>query len=616
MSVAQGVTEQSFARDRFSRSDAAIGLLVAGHFLFLALFFRPAISTPDANGYMAQARLIAREGRTDVVVESPVQYVGDHWMPVAPGRYYGQYPPGLPALLAVVFRSMGAYASLWVIPAMGSLALLGLYLVARTWVGPGWALLAVGLMAVNPYANQHALGADSHTAVCFFLIWALFGLVRWDASRAPGWAALTGFCLGVIPSIRYPEALFLVPFAVYVAFRSPYDGRWWRSVLVGLLGAGLPLAALAWRNQVAFGAFWKTGYSISGEQTGFTLGDFALHAVPYLVLLFIQGIFVVYVVGVRGLFELCRRPETRRQGRLLVGLIVPITLLYMAYYFMASMRFLLPTFALYTIAAVWWLQLRSETEPERARRWAKVVLVLTLLWGLPYSIISLNRLRRDNDDLARVTRLVEAHVAPGSLLIAQSGLQQHLDFLGDWKLASEEAFDRPARPHHPMGPRNFGPPPGPGPEDDPEVGPGPGPDRDPGPDPADALTPAEYTRAFRLELERWAGTQRPVYWLTTEDHLEAVKKRLDPSDSLTRVAEVALGGRPGGPPPEFQRKRADRGPGPRWGFLPFLGPPPPPPGRGGPGRDGPRPPGPGGPARFEPPADGKFVLVRWQIRGA
>lgn len=192
MSAAEGVPERSLARDWSVRSDAAIGLLVAGHFLFLALFFRPAISTPDANGYMAQARLIARQGRTDIVVESPAQYVGDHWMPVGPGRYYGQYPPGLPALLAVVFRSLGAYASLWVIPAMGSLSLLGLYLVARAWVGPGWALLAAGLMAVNPYANQHALGADSHTAVCFFLIWALFGLVRWDASRAPARAGRPG----------------------------------------------------------------------------------------------------------------------------------------------------------------------------------------------------------------------------------------------------------------------------------------------------------------------------------------------------------------------------------------------------------------------------------------
>ncbi len=44
----------------FSHSYAAIILLLAAHFLFLAIFFAPAISTPDANGYMAQARLIAR----------------------------------------------------------------------------------------------------------------------------------------------------------------------------------------------------------------------------------------------------------------------------------------------------------------------------------------------------------------------------------------------------------------------------------------------------------------------------------------------------------------------------------------------------------------------------
>lgn len=592
MSVAQGVSERSSARDRFLRSDAAIGLLVVGHFLFLALFFRPAISTPDANGYMAQARLIAREGRTDIVVESPAQYVGDHWMPVAPGRYYGQYPPGLPALLAVIFRSLGASASLWVIPVMGSLALWGLYLVTRARVGPGWALLAAVLMAVNPYANQHALGADSHTAVCFFLIWALYALVRWDESRAPVWAALAGFCLGVIPSIRYPEALFLVPFVVYVALSPPYDGRWWRSVLLGSLSAGVPLAALAWRNQVAFGGFWRTGYSISGEQTGFSLVDFARHAVPYLVLLFVQGVFLVFVVGARGLTELCRRPETKRQGRLLVGLILPITLLYMAYYFSTSMRFLLPTFALYTIAAVWWLRLRAETEPQRARRWAMILLCLTLLWGLPYSIITLNRLKQDNDDLARVTRLVASRVEPGSVLIAQSGLQQHLDFLGDWRLAPEEAFDRSARPRHPMGPRRPGPEAGPGSVANAES------------DPEAPLTPAEHARAFRLNVAQWAGEDRPVYWLTTEDRLKAARPRLDPSDTLTRVAEIEVPGRPGPPRPEFQAKR--QGPSPRRAFLPFLPSPPPPPGRGGRDR-------PGGPARFEPPADGKFVLVRWRI---
>ena len=253
-------------------------------------------------------------------------------MAVGEGKYYGQYPPGLPALLALVFRPLGWYPTLWVLPVMATMALLGLYLVVREWVGAGWALLAAVLMAVNPVANRHALGADSHTAVCFFLIWGLYGVIRWERSRSVFWAALAGFCLGVIPSIRYAEALFLIPFAVYV-FSASRDGRWWRSVLAALACASVPLVALALRNDMAFGAFWKTGYSISGEQTGFGLGYFVRHAIPYLVMLPIVGVALVFPFGVKGMVELCKRPETRNRGYLLTGLAVPITLLYMAYYF-------------------------------------------------------------------------------------------------------------------------------------------------------------------------------------------------------------------------------------------------------------------------------------------
>ena len=197
-------------RDRpvWTAGYAPIALLLGVHFLVLVFFFEPAISTPDANGYFAQARLIADEGRTDIVVESPSQYVGDHWMRVGEGRYYGQYPPGLPALLALVYRPLGPWASLWVIPLMGTLSLLALFLVVRDWLGPGWGLVAAALMAVNPFANAHALGADSHTAVCFFLMWGFFGYLRWERTRSAWWAALAGFCLGMIPTIRYAERCF------------------------------------------------------------------------------------------------------------------------------------------------------------------------------------------------------------------------------------------------------------------------------------------------------------------------------------------------------------------------------------------------------------------------
>ena len=405
----------------------------------------------------------------------------------------------------------------------------------------------------------------------------------------------------MIPTIRYAETLFLIPIAVYVLFSPPRDGRWWRSVLAALGCASVPLIALAVRNQTAFGAFWRTGYSVSGEQTGFGLGYFVRHAIPYLVMLLVTGIALVFPVGVKGMIELCRRPETRRRGYLLVGLVLPITLLYMAYYWSAdsmSMRFLLPTFAIYTIAAVWLLKLWSEAEPERARKWARIVLAVTLPWGLIYSVVVLNHLKQDNMAIAEVARMVEQRVEPGSVLIAQSGLLQHLDFLGDWRLAPEEAFDR--RPHgrRPMGPR------------------GPGNDRDARP--VQEPTAAECTHQFRRQIARWAGDTRQVYWLTTADQLKTIRDRLEPgADEFATIAELKVAVRPGRP--RFGSGR----PGPGGGFFGFGGPPPgagpggPPWARGGPPPWAGPPPGggfPGPPGHFEPPEDGKFVLVRWTIR--
>ena len=557
-----------------AHSFGAIWVLVAVHLLFLELFFSPAISTPDANGYMAQARLIANEGTTQIVVESPAQYVGDHWLSVAEGRYYGQYPPGLPAILAVVFRLFGPYASFYVIPLMGSLSLLALFLVVREWVGPTWALMASALMAVNPYFNAHALGADSHIAVCFFLLWALYGLVRWERSRTPGWAALAGLCLGIIPTVRYPETIFLIPFGVYVLMTGPRNGRWWRSVLAAIGFGSVPIVALALRNQSAFGAFWKTGYSISGEQTGFGPDYLAVHFVPYLFLLLTRGVGLLLPVGAYGLVALCRRTQTAKRGRLLVALVLPITLLYMAYYWHAdgnSTRFLLPTFAFYTIAAVWLLKLRSETEPQRTRKWAKIILGVTFVWGLSISVILLSALKRDNQEIAKVTRLIEQQVEPGSIVIAQSGLLQHLDFLGQWRLAPEESFEGSSRSSNPVGPRS-------GPETNSVQ--------------ADRLSPEQRASVFRDEIAIWAatGAGRRVYWLTTQAQQKIVDNRLNHSDQFTKVNEVEVRGRPNRPPD---------GAGPNG--LPGMG------------RAGPTGEHPGGPAHFEAPADGKLDLFRWTI---
>ena len=170
---------------------------------------------------------------------------------------------------------------------------------------------------------------------------------------------------------------------------------------------------------------------------------------PYLMLLLTLGAGAVFVVGVWGMIVLCQRHETRLRGQFLVALVLPITLLYMAYYHRPghnSTRFLLPTFFVYTIAAVSLLKLRTQAEPARGKKLTRILLAFTVLWGLPLSLYELQALRRDNAVLASVTRDLRLHVEPGSILIAQSGLQQHLDFVGGWRLAPRKGLAAGAGP--------------------------------------------------------------------------------------------------------------------------------------------------------------------------
>ena len=358
------------------------------HFVFLTLFFAPAISMPDANAYFAQARWIATEHRTWFTAESPAQYIPPHWLKTDDNRYFSKYPPGLPLIAAGVFRALGPEAALLVNPVMASLSLLALTLVCRQWMGVGWSLLAGGLMAVNPAANQQALWAFAHTAVGFFLVWGVFLAARWASSRSAWHALVAGFCVGVIPTIRYAEAAFAFGFAGFVVFQLREDRRFWRSALAGIVGAAFPMIALAVRNHLAFGGFWRTGYAMTGEQTGFGLGFLLEHAPSYLERLLSEGAGPLFGLAVVGIAVLCARKETRAHGTFLAVLIIPTTLLYMSYYFpvdRAAMRFLVPTLFIYPIAGVWTLRLLHDAFPRAATIGAIALLAITVAWGLPLS---------------------------------------------------------------------------------------------------------------------------------------------------------------------------------------------------------------------------------------
>lgn len=81
------------------------------------------------------------------------------------------------------------------------------------------------------------------------------------------------------------------------------------------------------------------------------------------------------------------------------ALVVPTTVLYMSWYRPAdgqSMRFLLPTFFVYAMGAIWLLRELGVRRPLAARVGAVILLAIIVAWGLPQSHLRLGQLRNQS----------------------------------------------------------------------------------------------------------------------------------------------------------------------------------------------------------------------------
>ena len=127
------------------------------------------------------------------------------------------------------------------------------------------------VMACNPIINADAAMGDPDAPVAFFLIWGLVFLARWSETMSVRSAFLSGLLLGIIPTIRYSEAIFGLGIVLFLLFYLNKNRGSWSSAAAVVIGAAIPLICLMVYNQIAFGAVWKTAYSLTKEQTGFSV---------------------------------------------------------------------------------------------------------------------------------------------------------------------------------------------------------------------------------------------------------------------------------------------------------------------------------------------------------
>jgi len=429
----------------------ALAALVGAHLVFHAAFFQPAASSPDANGYLIQARLLAESGGTWIEPRSSLQLLSEIWLDHGSGRHHCHYPPGLPLLLAPAHLLGGATAVLLFHMALGSLTLVGLFLLCRRWNGTAWALFAVALMAVNPSLNTASMTADSHMPATCLLVWGAYVLARWGEHPSARTAFLAGLLLGTIPAVRYLEGLLLAGGGLFVLAHAERSRRWFLSTAAFAAGAAVPLVWILARNTLVYGHPGVTGYSFVADAQAFGWENLRVNAWPLLDNLQRGGLGPMFWLGAAGVAAMCVHRDARRQGLLLAASILLLTAAYTLCFFpqlrladygvqppgQSPFRYMLPTFPLYAAGCTWLLSRLHRWRPTLAWSVAAVVGLASAVVAVPRSVEELRTLESQDRTLADAHRLLAENVPEGSVVIVHRTYGKHLLFSGDWALADE-----------------------------------------------------------------------------------------------------------------------------------------------------------------------------------
>jgi Dolichyl-phosphate-mannose-protein mannosyltransferase len=480
--------------------------IAAGFGFVLLTYWAPAPSRPgiDENAYLVGGKEIAQHATIGFKPTDDYQYVGAMWLRTAKGWYYPKYPFGTSFLDAITIWIGGSHHREWtflVSPVCMSLAILGMFFLARAITGSFLGLMGMIVLASCPTTLQLANWPGSHSPALCMVIWGMFFLLRWWQSEKWAYGIAGGLLLGYAVTCRYTEALLLFPLYPLdqvlsdTGLKDAHPHTWWlliklvRLLPVGVIGlvalctvswkwprtylrAALPI--IAWGVPVFilvtynwFAMAHVTGYDATNESTGFSTHDFLTKWDTTVYQLYLFGLFLILPLGVAGMVMLYG--HSWRAGLLLTLWFVPGGLLYTSYYFgdgvppgVTYLRFFLTLLPPVIIGAMWLLgsaggRGRSITRPIAVG----VLTAATASLGIWASIPDMERQHRGNLNLHYSAEQILAHVNPRSTLhhpvaakslppvaIADEGmfpqLLMYMQFMGDCDWYATDVFDQRA----------------------------------------------------------------------------------------------------------------------------------------------------------------------------
>jgi len=237
----------------------------------------------DASAYLFAAKMYA-QWHLSVPIPAAIDRFPGPFMIQFDGRWFGQYAPGT-ALTLVPGIWLGVP---WLVePLLGTLALFGVGLVAARLYNRQVATLAVILGTLSPFYTYLAASYLSHAIALFYMVWALWALLRFTQGRGAWHMALSAALFGMAGLTRDLVSLLfvalLIPGVILLYWRLVRkEWRRWLVggaffLVVGLFFVGISLAF----NALLTGSIFVTPRSLffAGDHWGFgqSVGFYGQH---------------------------------------------------------------------------------------------------------------------------------------------------------------------------------------------------------------------------------------------------------------------------------------------------------------------------------------------------
>jgi 4-amino-4-deoxy-L-arabinose transferase-like glycosyltransferase len=208
--------------------------------------------------FQAQTMLMGRLW----VEPTPFVDVLNYAMIIESPRWYGIYPPGHPAVMALSLLLTGDARPLLAVVAV--LWVLGTFSLARHLFDRSTALLATALLCLSPFFLLSSGSMASELTSGLLLLLAMNAALRLEGPRPYAMAVALGLCLGAASLTRpYTALVFGLPLGAWVAWRWFHRATTLFVPFVSFLCAAPFAVIYLWMNAELTGSPWLTPYEVN-----------------------------------------------------------------------------------------------------------------------------------------------------------------------------------------------------------------------------------------------------------------------------------------------------------------------------------------------------------------